>query len=261
MRTRTNFWKPIWIIATSSYREMVRDRILYGIFLIAALITGSSFFMATISLGQDSRILQNLGLAAIHLCTFAICTFVTAIAISREYERRTLYLLFPKPISRGQYVLGKYVGSLLLLLSSLVILGGILCLGMLAIDRTLIAGTIFSLGASFLEISLLTALTIFFSSFAAPLNAALYTTALFFIGHSLPTLKLYADRFGSRFSKGLVDLAYYLLPNLEKFSVRQALLYHLSIPPTAVTWSIIYWAIYTGLALIVAVQVIRRREV
>ena len=121
--------------------------------------------------------------------------------------------------------------------------------------------TAISLGYSFLEISLLIALAILFVSFTAPLNATLYTIAIFIIGHSLLTLKEYMSKLDNQFVSKLVDVCYYILPNLEKFDVRRSLLYGIKIPAASIAWSLVYWLVYTGLALFLAVQVMKKREV
>ncbi|MEI6477998.1 MAG: ABC transporter permease subunit [bacterium] len=252
---------PIRTIAITTYKELIRDRLLYGILVAALLVTSATFFLGSISLDQDHRVIQNIGLASIHIFTTFILIFVASNAIFRDIERRALYLLLPKPISRTQYVLGKYVGLLLLLLTTLVVLGGFFIAGGFFIDRSLILGTLMVLPYSFLEISLLTALSILFASFAAPLNASLYTLAFFIIGHSLGSVRAYLDRFGTPLAQNLTAVCYYLLPNLDKFDIRQAVLYGMHISPAQVAWSLLYWLVYTGLILGLAVLVIQKREV
>ena len=251
----------IWAIGRSTYKEIIRDRLLYGILVVALLLVASSFFLSTISLDQSSRVLQNVGLAAIHLFAFLICAFVATNSVRKDIERRTLYLLFPKPVSRTQYVVGKYVGMILLLITTLVILGGLYSIGTALTDKSLLHSAAISLVYSFLEISFLTALAILFASFASALNAALYTVALFVIGHSLGTVRLFLVTRSGVLTNKTVGVLYYLLPNLEKFDVRSSLLYGLHIPLADFLWTVAYWALYTGLVLYLAIQVTKIREV
>jgi ABC-type transport system involved in multi-copper enzyme maturation permease subunit len=251
----------IWTIAHNTYREIIRERILYGVFLIAALVIGSSFFLATISFDQNARVLQNIGVAAIHLFSVFILIFVTTNSIAKDFDRRALYLLFSKPISRAHYALGKYVGLLLVLLTTLAILGGFYVLCLLAIDRSVTGPVLINLCYSFLEISLVVALAQLFAFFTSPLNATLYSIALYIIGHALPTLKTYTDTNSPTITRGLIDICYYIFPNLEKFDVRGATLYSLSLPASQVIWSIFYGLLYIGIALYLGIVVIRQREV
>lgn len=250
-----------WVIAKNSYKEIVRDKLLYGILLIAALVTASSFFLATVSLEQNSRVLQNIGLASIHLFAVFICVFVASTSINRDLERRVLYLLLPKPISRNQYVFGKFLGMLLLLATTLFVLGALFSVGSLLTDRSLLTGNLIVFGFSFLEIALLSALAILFATFTAPLNATLYSLALFFIGHSLTYVRQYLERFGSEFSHTLFTACYYLLPNLEKFDVRQAVLYNVAITPAQVGWALLYALVYITFLLGLAMAAMNAREV
>jgi Cu-processing system permease protein len=258
----SRYLRIVWVIAKNVYREAIRDRLLYGILIVALLVTGASFFLATISFEQNSRILQNVGLASIHIFALFITVFVATNSVTKDFERRTLYLLFPKPISRSQYILGKYVGMLLLLVTTLAVLGGLFSVGAFLTDRGILLGTLMNIGYSFLEISLLTAFAILFATFTAPLNAALYTIALFIIGHSLSTMRDFVSRLeNAAVLQKMISACYYVLPNLDKFDKRQAILYGLHIGASQVLWSIIYWAIYTGIILYLAVLVMRKQEV
>ena len=255
------FFRPIAVIASNTYKEIVRDRLLYGVLVVALLVTGSSFFLANISFNQNARVLQNVGLASIHVFTLFICVFVAATSMSRDVERRALYLLFPKPITRTTYVLGKYLGFVYLEITALLILGVLFGIGSYVADHSLLRSVIINLSFSFLEISFLTALTMLFTTFTAPLNAALYSSAFFIIGHSLTALKDYVDKLPGSFVHGLIDVCYYVLPNLEKYNVRTPLLYGLPLSHAAVAWSLVYWAVTTALVLSVSIAVMHKREV
>ena len=256
-----NILKPIWVIGKNSYREIIRDKLLYGILLIGVLVTASCFFLATISLDQNARIMQNIGMAAITIFSLFICVFVSTNSMSKDLDRRALYLLFSKPISKAQYVLGKYLGMVLLLLTTLGILGGIFVVGSLFTDRSVIIPSLINLGYAFMELSFVIAIAILFASFTAPLNASLYTLSFYIIGHSMEMLKKFAFTSGSKVSIWLIDFCYYLLPNLEKFNVRTSTLYHLQIPASNVIGSVFYWLIYTAFILGLAVVVTNKREV
>ena len=253
--------KVIWIIAKNGYKEMIREKVVYGILAAGLLVTGSSFFLATVSLEQNHRVLENVGLASIHLFAFFINVFLTTTSMNKDFERRTLYLLFSKPISRSHYVLGKFASLCMLLITTLVILGGLFGIGAYFIDKSILLPLITSLGYSFLEISLLTAIALLLSSFTASLNASLYSVALFIIGHSLPALKDYADRLGGEVLQKLITACYYILPNLEKFDIRPALLYGISIPSGQVWATLGYWLVYTTLVLLLTISIMSQREV
>jgi hypothetical protein len=149
----------------------------------------------------------------------------------------------------------------LLLLTTLAILGGLFMVGVYFINRAPVGDILINLPYSFLEVSLLIAVSVLFGLFTAPLNAALYTLAIFIIGHALVGLHEFVASMGSPVLQRISDFSYYLLPNLSKFDVRQALLYDVHIPASQVAWTLAYWVLYVGLALGLAIQVMKKREV
>ncbi len=254
-------FSPYLVIARSTFREIIRERLLYGILLVATLVTASSFFMATISFDQSSRVLENVGLASIQLFTVFIMIFVTTNSVYKDLERRVLYLLFPKPISRSEYVIGKYFGLLMVLATTLLILGGMYILALIGFDRTIITPVFSVLCYTFLEVGLVIGIAQLFASFTAPLNASLYTIGLYIIGHALPTLKQFAERNSGAATQHLLDVCYYILPNFEKFDFKPAALYRLPVPGQQVFWAIFYGVIYICVVVYLTILVMRKREV
>ena len=255
------YFHSVQTLALNTYKELIRDKLLYGILVVALLVTASSFFLATVSLGQNSRVLGNVGLASIHLFAVFICIFTTTNSLAKDVERRALYLLFSKPLTHAQYILGKFAGFILLLITTLAVLGGLFGIGAGIIDHSIIPNVLINLFYSFLEVSLLTSLSLLLASFASPLNASLYSFGFFIIGHSLNTLKEYVATLPNQFLHFIINVAYYLLPNLDKFDVRQPTLYGISIPASTVVWSLFYWGLYTSVLLYLAIQVTKTREV
>ena len=252
--------KNILVVAKNTYRELIRERLLYGILLAAALVCGASFLAATVSLGQDARILQNTGLSAITILTLFICIFVTTTSVRKDFEQHALYFLFPKPVSPYQYVLGKFLGMFLLMLSALIILGGLFTLGVSFVAPAILPAAGITLGFACLEISLLIAISLLFACFTAPLNSVLYTLALYVIGHNQSFIKLYANESGNPFLEKLINFSYYFLPNLEKFDYRAATLYSVDIPGASLAWAGVYWVIYLGIILYLAGLIMRKHE-
>jgi Cu-processing system permease protein len=246
---------PISVLAAATYRELIRERLLYGVMLVSALLTGSSFFLATISLDQNIRVIQNTGITAIHYLALFITVFVATNNLHKDFDRRALYFLFPKPISRTQYILGKYLGYVYLLVTVLAILGLLFAVALAFLAPAVLVAFAVNLLFGFLEITLLLAIAVLFATFTAPLNAALYTLALFVIGNAQSTIKDFVARTGSDLAIGATNLVYYLLPNLEKFNFRQATLYDVSIPASGIAWALGYWVVFSFLALFLATRV------
>ena len=123
-RTNQTFlFKRIIPIASNTFREAVRDRVLYNLVLFVLLLTASAIFLGELTAGQETRTIVNLGLSATLLFGTFIAIFVGVSLVSKEIERRTVYAIFSKPIGRGEFIIGKYLGLCLTLLVNVLIMG------------------------------------------------------------------------------------------------------------------------------------------
>src|SRR3970282_1708203 len=101
---------PVLVIASNTFRENLRDKILYNLLLFAGLLMGASLFLADLTIMEHYKIMTDMGLAAINLVGVIIAVFVGIGLVSKEIERRTIYTIVARPISRAQFVVGKYLG-------------------------------------------------------------------------------------------------------------------------------------------------------
>src|ERR671918_2437866 len=118
-------------IARNAFREAVRDRVLYNLILFALLLIGSAIFLGELSAGQEAKIIVDLGLSAMLLFGVFIAIFVGVGLVYKEIERRTLYAIFSKPVGRGEFLLGKYLGLCLTLAVNVVVMGAGVSLALL----------------------------------------------------------------------------------------------------------------------------------
>src|SRR6202521_3613722 len=116
-------WRRVAAIARNAFREAVRDRVLYNLVVFALLLIAGAIFLGELSAGQEAKIIVDLGLSAILLFGVFISIFVGVGLVYKEIERRTLYAILSKPIGRGEFLAGKYVGLCLTLLVNVVIMG------------------------------------------------------------------------------------------------------------------------------------------
>src|SRR4051794_39331094 len=122
MQTRgTGSLPRIMAIARNAFREAVRDRILYNLILFVLLLTGAAIFLGELSVGQEARVIVNLGLSSILIFGAFISIFVGVGLVWKEIEKRTVYSIFSKPASRGEFIIGKYLGLCLTLLVNVAI--------------------------------------------------------------------------------------------------------------------------------------------
>lgn len=210
------------MIARNAFREAVRDRVLYNLVFFVLLLTAAAVFLGELSGGQESKIIVDLGLSAILLFGVFISIMVGVGLVYKEIERRTLYAILAKPVSRGEFLLGKYLGLGLTLLVNVTIMGVGLSLALLYVKRgwnPLIARVWPAVFLVYMELLILTAVALLFSAFSSPALSALLTFFVFIIGHFSADLKGLAGSMGTAPGRWLFSGLYYLLPDLSNYSV------------------------------------------
>ncbi len=115
----------IYAIALNTYREAVRDRILLGVIILAAGVLALTLALAELSLDQQMRVVTDLGLASISLFSVVVAIFLGSSLLYKEIERKTLYVILPKPIARWEFLLGKYFGIVMTCAVFIAIMGAL----------------------------------------------------------------------------------------------------------------------------------------
>ncbi len=253
--------KRIFTIARNAFREAVRDRVLYNLVLFVLLITASAIFLGELTAGHEARTIVNFGLNALLLFGAFISIFVGVSLVSKEIERRTVFAIFSKPIGRGEFIVGKYLGLCLTLLVDVLIMGIGVSLALLYVGGGNLAFSIW--GAVFLiylELTILTAVAILFSSFSSPALSALLTFFIFIIGHFSASLRDFAENLGSNSAKLFFNFIYYALPNLSFFSfVTNSA--HGDVPPAIMLGSAFLYAfIYVAILISLTILIFSRRN-
>ena len=208
-------------IARNAFREAVRDRVLYNLVLFVLLLTAAAIFIGELSGGQERKIIVDLGLSTMLLFGVFISLFVGVGLVYKEIERRTVYAIFSKPVSRGEFLVGKYLGLCLTLLVNVVVMGAGVSLALLYVHRgwnPLVITIWPAILLIYVELMIVTAIALLFSSFSSPALSALLTFFVFIIGHFSADLKSLASSMNSIAARWLFTGLYYLLPNLSNYS-------------------------------------------
>lgn len=258
---QSNVLSKIFTIAFNTFREAVRDRVLYNLVLFVLLITGSAIFLGELTAGQEARTIVNLGLSAMLLFGAFISIFVGVSLVSKEIEKRTVYAIFSKPIGRAEFIIGKYFGLCLTLLVNVLIMGIGVSLALFYVGGSRLAVSIWgAILLIYFELTILMAVAVLFSSFSSPALSALLSFFVFIIGHFSASLNELAKNLGSSFAKYFFGFIYYLLPNLSHFSFI-ANSAHGDFPPVAmISGSILYAIIYVLILLTITVLIFSRRN-
>lgn len=207
-------------IALNTFRESVRDRVLYNLILFVLLLVGASLFLGELSMSQETKIIVDMGLSAMSIFGVLIAIFIGIGLVYKEIDKKTIYSLLAKPIQRYEFILGKYFGLCFTLLvnTAVMVVAVVLALlvktGPQAIQWKILPAAYLI----FLELMVVTAISLLFSSFSSPALSALLTFFLFVIGRFSADLKLFAETIGSGAGKVVCQALYYLLPNLANFN-------------------------------------------
>src|SRR5258706_10554325 len=165
----TGFLAPVLTISKNAFREAIRDRILYNLILFVLLITASAIFLGELTGGQEARVIVNLGLSSILVFGAFISIFVGVGLVWKEIEKRTVYSIFSKPVGRGQFIVGKYLGLCLTLLVNTAVMGVGVTLALLYVGGNVFAGPAWAaISLIFFELTIFTAGAVIFFSFLTP---------------------------------------------------------------------------------------------
>lgn len=250
--------KNIFVIAKNTFRETIRDRVLYGIVGFSFLYIAFSLLLAKVSLGEIV-ILKSFGLAGIYIFGSIITIFLGASIIYKEIERRTLYFVLSKPVSRLNVVLGKFLGlfaavTLVTVVMTVVYLGVVFWNGG-GFDRQGLLAIFFQI----MEMGIFTALLVFFSTISTPLTSAIAAAMILFGGHSMSSVLRTASGIGGPFF-GFIQVVYYVFPNLEKFNIRNIVVHNIQVPTASILFSVLYAALYTAILLYLANYFLKKKE-
>lgn len=251
--------KQITTIAKNTIRETIRDRILYSILGFALIFIVSTVFFGSISLGEDIKIIRDFGLAGIYIFSVIIAIFIGTSLVYKEIEKRTLYIALSKPVSRAEFILGKFFGlltsmTLVIVLMSAVYLAVVAAKGGGFDWRGLIA-----IALTIPEIAIFIALSILFSTFSSPLASTIYATLLLFIGHSMQAVTKQFNKTGGT-GKYVFEVVYYIFPNLEKFNLRNLVVHNVALSWQSITMALVYGLIYVSLLLLLANWSLSKQE-
>ncbi|HWZ96674.1 MAG TPA: ABC transporter permease [Candidatus Dormibacteraeota bacterium] len=253
----------IFSVALNTFREAVRDRVLYNLVFFALLMMTAAIFVGQISLGIETIVIVSLGLSAISLIGLLIAVFTGVGLVSKEMDKRTLYALLAKPISRWEFLVGKFGGLVLTLTVNTAAMALGLFLALLFVKHSLDGGDAAVLVAVYfilLKIAIVVALALLFSCFTSQLLAILFTVGLYVAGLFIHEMRnLNGSKVGPAMQVFFSWISY-VLPNFENFNVMAAAAHGKPIPGTLILQNTAYAALYCAIVLATASVVFSRRN-
>jgi len=250
-------------IARNAFREALRDRVLYNLVLFVLLLTAGAILLGELSAAQESKIIVDLGLSASLLFGAFISIFVGVGLVYKEIERRTVYAIFSKPVGRGEFLVGKYLGLCLTLLVNVAVMGLGVSLALIYVKGGWdpLALSIWpALFLIYMELMILTAVALLFSSFSSPALSALLTFFVFIIGHFSADLKTFAASLGTASARVFFGALYYILPNLANYSFIKPAAHGVVPDAQTLLASLAYAVAYITVLLAAATLIFSRRN-
>jgi ABC-type transport system involved in multi-copper enzyme maturation permease subunit len=256
----------VWAVAWNTFREAIRDKILYNLVFFSLLIMGVSTYLGDIALGKSTKVIQDVGLASMSVFGLLIAIFVGIGLVYKEIQRRTIYTLLAKPISRGQFLVGKYFGLLMTITLNVLVMSAVLfALLLLYSDSNIVdTGVNWEVGKAIflilIELMLITAVAVFFSTFSTPTLSAMFTLGVYLIGRFSSDLVALSEHSENVVLKYVTLILHYLLPNLEKFNVKGLVVHWVPISNEYMVRSTVYGMTYILFLMAVAVLIFKRRD-
>jgi len=261
------------IVAGGVFRDSIRERVAYGLVFFALLLMAASFLLAQLTAGQDVKIIKDLGLAASSAIGLFIAVFFGIGLVTKEVERRSIYSLLSKPMTRSQFIVGKYLGLALTLLINLAVMAISFYLVLAYLDATALGRSKEAWDAPALdpqmlkaflligvELLVMTAVAMFLSTFSSPFLSVALSVAVYIIGHFGDELKRIGEVAESPLLGSIARGVYFVMPNLARLDVKSAVVHAVPVSASYVSLAALSGVLYVGVLLVASTLVFSRRD-
>ncbi|RMH43966.1 MAG: ABC transporter permease [Deltaproteobacteria bacterium] len=252
-------------IALNTFRDAIRHRVLYG---VAVVVLGFNLFgivLGEMSLNEEGRVARDVGLAGVSLFGAFTAIYLGVSLLYNEIQRKTIYTILTKPIARWEFVLGKYVGMCI----TLTLLVALFAVTMVAVlwlrDMPFGVAMTKAIVLAYMEVLIVAAVAIFFSSFSTPFLSGVFTFAIYFLGRVTPEMRALAAR--DDFLGGAMAVVLRIIPDLHLYAVSGSVVEgkHVSIHGDFVSWGYVasaygFGILYAAALLLLAIAIFSRRN-
>jgi ABC-type transport system involved in multi-copper enzyme maturation permease subunit len=257
----------IWAIVLNTFREAIRNKVLYGALVVVAGANFMAVVLGEMSLAEEARVARDVGLAGVSLFGAMTAIFVGVTLLYGEIQKKTIHVILAKPLRRWEFVVGKYAGMgltlTLLVIAFAAALAGMLWFEGLRFDPATAKAVVLG----WCEVLTVAAIAIFFSSFSTPFLSGIFTFGLFFIGRSYADLSYAAAKSKEPVLQAIAEAALWLVPDLHTFAISggEVAGKHVSVHADFVSWGYVaaaagYAAAVIAVLLLLAVLIFQRRD-
>lgn len=250
----------IFAIANVSFKELLREKILWGALVFAFLCVGLAYGVSQLSFAENARIAITFGLTSVSIVGGLLSIIMGSALIAQEVNRRTIYLLLSKAIWRWQFVVGRLGGLLGILAVNAIIMTGIAVAIFLFLGGKWDGLILKSLFLQIVEFAILASIAGVFSSFSSIPLAAIVTSGIWIIGHAVTDFRLITTKIEPVLLRRALEVVSYALPDLTRFDVKAQVAHQLPVAWSYVALSGLYGVSYVLFAVVLACLIFSWRE-
>ncbi len=252
--------KQVLVIALATFREAVRARVFVYLLVLAAFIVVGAIPASGLGIGQEIRLVTDLSMGGASLTAAFLAIFLGVASVSGEIERRTVYTVVTKAVSRAAFVAGKWLGVWAVVSVAAMISYGLVISVVSVLDKRFASELFAPLWMLIFEMGLLVALATFFSCITSPLLSSGFTLGIYLVGSSLSSLLFWIDQQAPGWFKRLCQALFVVLPDFEIYDIKSEVLYHLPYASVQLLSAAGYGLIYSAALLGLGALVFERRD-
>jgi len=252
--------RRVLAIARNTVREVVRERMVLVLALFGVALVAASQVFSPLAMGEGRKVVTDFGLAGATVLATMLAIFLGSSLLHKEVDRRTIYAVMSKPIRRSDFLLGKFAGLWATTALLLVGMTGIVLAVVTVVYQETPWVVLGALLLTLVELAVVTAIVVLFSSFTTPALTAFFTVATVVAGNFAEDLHYFGGQGGSAIVAGVTEGAYWLLPHLALFNARGLVAHGIAVEPERMAFAVAYGALYAAAALIAAGAIFERRE-
>ena len=252
---------PIYTLAKYTVRGYLKERVLFIVVVFGLILMAASYVLSPLAVGAQQKIVVDIGLAAISIFSIVLIVLLGAGSFHQEKERGILKAILVKPITRADFLLGKYTGTVLTAAMVIVLMAAVHMVVMLVSGAPVTENFFWAVYLTVAEAAVVTAVLSFFAAFTSPILGSFFTISVVVAGHLSRDLLSFAERFEAAAPKWVAIGAYYALPNLSLFNVRSEAVHDLPLPEGFIYSVTLYGLFYIGALLLAGAFIFRSKEI
>lgn len=252
--------KTIFAIARNTFKETIRNKVLYNILLFAGIIIALSISFGQFSVFARVQVMNDFGLATMSISGLLLAVFIGSAMLGKEISGRTIYLMATKPIPRWHILMGKFIGVYFTLLMNFAIMSLFFAVSLKISGGELSIMHAQALTLLFVELGVILATSLFFSVLSSPTLASIFTIGFYIAGHFNDLRGMDSLTTGASVLTPLLKVINVVMPNLEHFNLRSAVVFNELIPSGYMISAITYGAIFITIPLILAALFFEKKD-